>query len=184
MSPTVRFATSLLLGVIVGVGSARYLAGPSNPLVRETHGQWFTWPSAGHPDSSPYSQAKYLLAGTLPEHFSEIVTFFRRHDDAGGSLSGDCTYVISMPRPGARRWALSIGASGEAQAEVLTQHDVIARDDRIEIRVSPEPQPGNWLRSNGVDAPYLYLRLYDAETILNQSSEKLELPTVKLEACS
>lgn len=184
MNSTARFAISLLLGVVVGVGSARYLAGPGNPLIRETHGNWFTWPSAGHPDSSPYSQSKYLLAGVLPEHFSETVTFFRRHDDDGGSLSAECTYLVSMARPAARRWTLSVGEQGDMQTGVLSQNDVIANDERIEIRVSAHPQQGNWLALNGLDAPFLYFRLYDAETILNQGSDRLELPTVKQETCS
>lgn len=184
MNSTARFAISLLLGVAVGVGSARYLAGPGNPLIRETHGNWFTWPSAGHPNSSPYSQSKYLLAGVLPEHFSETVTFFRQHDDDGGSLSAECTYLVSMARPAARRWALSVGEQGNMQTSVLSQNDVIASDDRIEIRVSAHPQHGNWLALNGLDAPLLYFRLYDAETILNQGSDRLELPTVKQESCS
>lgn len=184
MSPTVRFATTLLLGLVVGVGSARFLAGPSNPFVREAHGNWYTWPSAGHPNSSPYSQARFLLAGTLPEHFSEVVTFFRRHDDSNGSLSSDCTYVVSMQRPGARRWALSVAADGDPQKRSLTQDDVIAHDDLIEVRLSGDPQPGNWLSTEGIDSPYLYFRLYDSETILSQGKDRLDLPRVKLETCS
>ena len=70
------------------------------------------------------------------------------------------------------------------QTGVLSQNDVIANDDRIEIRVSAHPQQGNWLALNGLDAPFLYFRLYDAETILNQGSDRLELPTVKQETCS
>jgi hypothetical protein len=70
------------------------------------------------------------------------------------------------------------------QTSVLSQNDVIASNDRIEIRVSAHPQHGNWLALNDVDAPYLYFRLYDAETILNQGSDRLELPAVKQETCS
>jgi hypothetical protein len=184
MNSTARFAISLLLGVVIGLGSARYLAGPSNPLIREAHGQWFTWPSAGHPDSSPYSQSKYLLAGVLPEHFSETVTFFRQHDDAGGRLSSQCNYVVSMARPAARRWAVSLAAPDSAPTSVLTQNDVIANNDRIEISISGYPQSGNWLGSNGLDEPYLFFRLYDAETILNGGNDTFELPAVKLETCS
>ena len=175
---------TILLGIIIGVASARYLANPSNLVVSQRYGNWYSWPSAGHPDSSPYSQARYLLAGTVPEHFSEVLTLYRDHDDDGGRLAADCTYIIAMQRPEARRWIISVFAEDGVQGAVLTQDDVISRAGRVELKLSGDPQPGNWLRLAADGSPRVVFRMYDGETILRQANGNLELPSVKLEGCS
>jgi hypothetical protein len=183
MRPTVRLAVSLLIGVSLGVGSARYMASTANPFVREAHGKWFAWPTAGHPDSSPYSLARFLLAERLPEHFSEVLTVFRNHDDDGGKLSSNCTYRLSMQRPQARRWVLSAFDGDTAQLAVLSDNDVVSSQDRIEVMAARDPQPGNWLRLEPDTAPTLVLRLYDTDSILAQQDQTISLPAVKLETC-
>ena len=79
---------------------------------------------------------------------------------------------------------MSLAAPDSAPTSVLTQNDVIANNDQIEISISGYPQSGNWLGSNGLDEPYLFFRLYDAETILTRGNDTFELPAVKLETCS
>ncbi len=183
MHPTVRFAVSLLVGVSLGVASARYMSSTANPFVREAHGRWYAWPTAGHPENSPYSLARFLLAERLPEHFSEVLTVFRNHDDDGGRLSTVCTYRVTMQRPQARRWVLSLVDGDAAQKTMLSENDVVSRQGVIDIIVSPDPQPGNWLRLDPDIAPTLMLRLYDTDSILAQRNEVVALPAVKLETC-
>ena len=183
MRPTVRLAVSLLVGVSLGIGSARYMASTANPFVREAHGKWFAWPTAGHPENSPYSLARFLLAEHLPEHFSEVLTLFRNHDDDGGKLSSDCIYRLSMQRPQARRWVLSVVDGDAVQQAVLSENDVVSSQGRIEILAARDPQPGNWLQLDPDTAPTLVLRLYDTDSILAQQDEAISLPDVRLETC-
>lgn len=180
---TVRFASSLLIGAALGIGSAHYMATPSNPLISDRHGNWYTWPAGGAPDSSPYSQAYFLLKGHLPEHFTEATSLYRSHDDDGGRLSPDCVYLLNMARPGARRWTLSLAGDGEAVSSVMTQDDVISTAGRIEVRLAALPQPGNWLRF-GEGAERLVLRMYDGEDRLRQAELDASLPTLRQESCS
>ncbi|MEE4236129.1 MAG: DUF1214 domain-containing protein [Anderseniella sp.] len=180
---TVRFASSLLIGAALGIGSAHYMATPSNPLISDRHGNWYTWPAGGAPDSSPYSQAYFLLKGHLPEHFTEATSLYRSHDDDGGRLSPDCVYLLNMARPGARRWTLSLAGDGGAFSSVMTQDDVISTAGRIEVRLAALPQPGNWLRF-GEGAERLVLRMYDGEDRLRQAELDASLPTLRQESCS
>lgn len=181
---TVRFASSVLIGAAIGVASAHYMALPGNPLIGERHGNWYTWPAGGAPDSTPYSQAYFLLRGHLPEHFTETMSLYRSHDDTGGRLSVDCVYLLTMERPEARRWTLSLtGEEGRASA-VLTQDDVISMAGKIEVRLASVPQPGNWLRLSDEGSEQLVLRLYDGDDRLQPSEADAGLPALAQESCS
>lgn len=186
MGSTARLATSLLAGLALGVASAQFMASPSNPMISERHGNWHSWPGAGDPVSSPYSQARFLLAGHLPEHFSEVTTLYRSEDDDGGNISGSCVYLLSLKRPGVRRWSVTIvddGKSPGAGSSVLTQDDVFSRDGTVEIRLAALPQPGNWLPMPEDAAPLLVLRLYDGEERDPQAELDSSLPALTLEGC-
>jgi len=160
------------------------MAQPSNPLVNESHGKWFTWPGAGDPASSPYSQAYFLLDGHLPEHFSEVTTLYRSHDDDGGRLSQSCVYLVSMKRPDVRRWTLSLLDENGAAGSIVTQDDVISIGGIVDVRLAGAPQAGNWLSFGEHDTGRLVLRLYDGEDRPSWADLDASLPKVTRESCS
>ncbi len=181
---TIRFASSLLIGAAIGVASAHYMAQPSNPLVNERHGQWYAWPASGDPRSSPYSQAQFLLDGHLPESFTEVTTLYRSHDDNGGRISQSCVYLVSMKRPDARRWTLSLVDQDGTASSLVTQDDVISIGGNVDVRLAGVPQPGNWLAFAGRDPDRLVLRLYDGEDRASWAEIDAGLPRVSRESCS
>jgi hypothetical protein len=150
-------------------------------------GNWQNWPAAGDTSSNPYTQVRFLSDTKLPEHFSEVLTFYRDQDDEGGRLSEDCHYLLSMPRPTARRWSVSVKTIQGAVTQLVTQDDVISNKNIVEINLSGSVQPGNWLQLNDQISPKVVLRLYDGDTIIAQGSGKdgkLDLPLLKRVACS
>jgi hypothetical protein len=180
---TIRFASSLLIGAAIGVASAHYMAQPSNPLVNDRHGNWYTWPGSGDPESSPYSQARFLLDGQLPEYFAEVTTLYRSRDDDGGRLSQSCVYLVSMKRPEVRRWTLSLVDEDDSATSLVTQDDVVSTGGTVEVRLASVTQPGNWLAFGNEGAGRLVLRLYDGEDRPSQAEIDATLPKVTRERC-
>jgi len=186
MNPSVRFAVSVLVGVTVGIVSARYMTTEQSPFFTHKYGNWNNWPVAGNPANNPYTQAKFIANGQLPEHFSEVLTFYRSEDDGGDKLTEDCTYVMSIDRPTARRWSISLTGNAGRTPQVLTQNDVISMGEKVTVLLSASPQPGNWLRISNADDPRVVFRLYDGDTITAQGtgSGALGLPSLKRVTCS
>ena len=177
---------SVLVGVTVGIVSARYMTTEQSPFFAHKYGNWNNWPVAGNPANNPYTLAKFIANGQLPEHFSEVLTFYRSEDDGGDKLTEDCTYLMSVDRPTARRWSISLtGNSGGAQ-QVLTQNDVISMGEKVTVTLSTSPQPGNWLRMPSTGDPRVVFRLYDGDTITAQGAGggALGLPSLARVSCS
>ena len=187
MNPSVTFAVSVLVGVSVGFVSARYLTTEQSPLFTDQYGNWQNWPVAGNPSYNPYTQAKFISNGQLPEHFSEVLTFYRDKDDSGEKLLEDCTYELSIERPTARRWSISVAGNGNSARQLLTQDDAISIDRKIVVAVSATPQPGNWLQMSTSTSPRVVFRLYDGDTITAQGpggGGTLGLPRLKRVSCT
>lgn len=186
MNPSVRFAVSVLVGVTVGIVSARYMTTEKSPFFTERYGNWNNWPVAGNPANNPYTQAKFIANGQLPEHFSEVLTFYRNQDDEGDQLAEDCTYIMSINRPTARRWSISLTGNAGRTPQVMTQDDVVSMGDKVTVLLSALPQPGNWLRMANTDGPRVVFRLYDGDTITAQgpTGGTLGLPSLTRVSCS
>lgn len=187
MNPSVRFAVSVLVGVTVGIASARYMTTEQSPLFTDQYGNWQNWPVAGNPAYNPYTQAKFTSNGQLPEHFSEVLTFYRDKDDSDDKLVEDCTYVLSVERPTARRWTISLTGNASNTQQLVTQDDAISIDRKVIVRLSASPQPGNWLQMSNADSPRVVFRLYDGDTITAQGPSgagALGLPSLKRVSCS
>jgi hypothetical protein len=184
MSPSVRFAISVLVGVIIGLGSARYMSSESSGIFANSYGKWQNWPVPGDTSSNPYTLARFLTETKLPEHFSEVLTFYRRDDDQGDGLSEDCNYLLSMPIPTARRWSVALETLPGQSPQLVTQDDVISVGGVVEVQLSNTPQPGNWLQISDAGSPKVILRLYDGETITAQGRNgQLGLPSITRLAC-
>lgn len=189
MNPSVRFAVSVLVGVTVGIVSARYMTTEQSPFFTDQYGNWLNWPVAGNPASNPYTQARFIANGQLPEHFSEVLTFYRDQDDSGDKLVEDCTYLMSIERPTARRWSISLSGNASGARQLLTQDDAISIDRKVNVALSASPQPGNWLQMSNTVNPRVVFRLYDGDTITAQGpsgrgSGTLGLPSLKRVSCS
>ena len=132
-------------------------------------------------------QARFIANGRLPEHFSEVLTFYRDKDDSGDKLTEDCSYEMSIERPTARRWSISLTGNASNTQQLLTQNDVISVDRKVIVELSASPQPGNWLQMSNTASPRVVFRLYDGDTITAQGPSgggTLGLPSLKRVSCS
>ena len=187
MNSPIRFALSMLVGSTLGLGSAAYMTRENSGVFASQLGYWQSWPVASGSDSNPYLLARYISKGHLPEHFSEVLTFYRTRDDDGNKISEDCTYVLSMKRPSARRWSVSAAAGAGDTRETFLNDTVISSGGNVEINIAATPQPGNWLNISDNGNPAIQFRMYDGDTITAQGqgeNQKLDLPSIRLGACS
>ncbi|MGB7204685.1 MAG: DUF1214 domain-containing protein [Anderseniella sp.] len=187
MNLPIKLALSVLIGSTFGLGSASYMTSDSSGFFASKLGHWYSWPVTSGSDSNPYVLARYISNGHLPEHFSEVLSFYRTHDDDGNRLSEDCTYVLSMKRPSARRWSVSATVGATDAAETFLKDTVISRAGIVEISISATPQPGNWLAISDDDNPVILFRMYDSDSIAANAqgdNQQLELPSITLGDCS
>jgi hypothetical protein len=75
VSGRIKLALICLIGMAIGLFSARYIANGGFDLVAASQGPWKTWPSAGLNNMDPYTKAHFLAAGRLADNRREIVEY-------------------------------------------------------------------------------------------------------------
>jgi hypothetical protein len=188
-----RVGLGILLALFLGLGSA-WLAvrgGLASGQVR--NGPWQTSLVTGSPDADAYTRARVAVAGLLALAPSETIYFTAASDAAGEPLTARCDYRVEGEELAARWWSLTAYGSdhylisNEAGRYSFSQ-TTLAREDGgpWTIRVSPEPQPGNWLpsgRPGDTGAFSLTLRLYNPSPPVHQAPATTPLPRIERERC-
>jgi hypothetical protein len=186
----IKLALTILIGVALGLLSARYVAGGGLDLVAMSQGPWKTWPSAGLNTMDPYTKAHFLAEGRLADNRREIVEFETAGDGNGSPFDAGCTYLIAG-RFGWSRW-WSITASRESDHASLpplrpsSLHSgqvVFEADGTAVIRLAADPQTGNWLAMPSSGRINLVLRYYDPVPASRANPAAVVLPQVQREAC-
>ncbi len=141
---------SLGLGVLLGYGSFVY-AKDSYGMKSAAGGQgWQEWQLDQKQAMSAYTIAHFLTDGQLPPPANKNKFLFRKRDDAGNLLNGDCVFRLKGIIPPARWWNISLDGDqrdATTPAPQLTADDVVTfADGTAEIVISKYPQAGNWLR--------------------------------------
>jgi len=168
LNSLVKFTVSSVLGLGLGVLSAQTLIDGYGDFFSKTHGPWVSWPTAGTRSSSPYVRAHYLLNNRLPVSQFEINELEARVDDKGEELDGNCTYLISGRTPKARWWSLytfstesEAGPAFPKRAGTNSQQIIYQPDGSFKIKLSLEPQSGNWLVPVATKDLVIVLRFYN-----------------------
>jgi hypothetical protein len=148
-----RITVFLIVGLTIGVGSARWQIARSASAVASGGGSWKTWADDGRSATDPYSAAHYLLSGRLPPAANQVRIYESDEDDNGALFDGDCVYTISGPAQGARWWEIAVvdpsGSpefDGSSRANGVSSAQVVLNPDgSFDITIARDPKPGNWI---------------------------------------
>lgn len=183
---------AVLLGLAGGLGSALWMVERDYPFGQRKAQAWTAWPALGSRDIDPYARAILARNGDIPLALGEGLAFHADTDDAGRPLDPDCLYTIGGLTPPARYWTIALyDRQGQLDpSPVARSHTTSARimrdeEGRMQITLSREPQPGNWLIMPASTPFQIVFRLYDTPVsgTLSWVAEG-SLPTIERGECS
>ncbi|MGB5950432.1 MAG: DUF1214 domain-containing protein [Parvibaculum sp.] len=180
----------LVLGLVLGIGSAFYTLKNGALSGNVAVGPWGTGTSFGSAEADMYTRARVALFGLFALDKKETMYYTALHDSDGGELSGSCTYRVEGKDLAARWW--SITAYGPDSFLIPNEANIYSyamttvkreADGSYIIRVSPEKQEGNWLPVKAGEKFDLTARFYNPEASVYANPAAAELPRIVKESC-
>lgn len=186
---------AMVLGCVIGLGSALWMAGlwpeGRNFAFGEVDvGGWRSDFAIGSDAADPYTRARVARHGLLALAKSEAVYFTRAVDDTGAPLREACTYRLTGGAMPAGWWSITLY---DAQSMLpANTDDALSIDasragkDAWEAVIGPTRPQGtaHWISSRGADTFDLTLRLYMPErALLDTPKAALSPPKIELTAC-
>ncbi len=191
MTSLLKFLIVAFTGTVLGLAFTYYMLRSGINFDEVRAGPWVRSPKTGSMEIDPYSHARLARTGQLPLGTAEGLNFFAWRDSTGEPLRAACNYVVKGPIPPTRFWTLSLYSTNGALLDnpakrfAYTSSEVL-RDaaGNVEIAVSRDARPGNWLPIGDVPSFALVLRLYD--TLFDFGMSKVEaaaLPQIAKVGC-
>lgn len=176
-------------GVGLGLTALAMRHPPALDIIQD--GAWVAIAKEGAPEVDAYALAALAHRGEVPHSIADGLTFRARTDDDGNELTGSCTYMIAGPLPPVRLWSLGVydpaGNRFPNAAERFGYTNVDAMRDAegaVQISVSADARPGDWLPVSGSSAFILVLRLYDTTAAAIAGGRAApELPAIRRVGC-
>jgi hypothetical protein len=182
MQKVVTALLAIAIGIGGGYASAAYSlrSAAERGVPGNTH--WKELDASEELGLLPYAAGRFLANGQLPPPVS-VRQFFRRADEDGSTLRGDCAYVLEGKVPPARWWTVAATDSSlrslNANTVAVAGQTFAAADTSMRIIFSPSPAPGNWIKVP--DQTYqLVMTLHDPT---DEQDTDLALPTVRKGRC-
>ena len=190
MRTVLRWTASVVLAVLLGLGSAIWAIQAGTAARAVGNGAWQTSRETGSAEASMYVRAQVAAAGLLALNQSEAMYYRAAVDDAGQPLDGSCDYLVEGRDPPTRWWSLTAYAADHylianpADRYSFSQTTVAREaDGGFRILVSAEPREGNWLPV-AAGAPFdLTLRLYNPSPGLIADLAGAPLPRIARLEC-
>lgn len=184
----IKLALTCLVGIALGLFSARYVAGGGLGLVATSRDGWTAWPTAGLNTMDPYTKTHFLADGRLPDNRREIVEFEATSDAEGSRLDRDCSYAIKGRLDWSRWWSLTTGglradARASSPVSLHSGNVVYEADGSLVVRLAAEPHTGNWLGVPPGGDLRLILRFYDPASASRANPAAMTLPRIERESC-
>jgi hypothetical protein len=183
-------AIIVALAAFFGFATAWYGVENGGSFGEVRAGAWVARPESGGPEADPYTLAFLARTGEVPLGTGEGMTFTADSDDTGVPLDGRCVYRLSGQMPSARMWTLtpynaagSLMANAARRAGFHSREVVRAPDGTLDITVSSEVAPGNWLPIGPVDRFFLVFRLYDTPATAASRNAEITMPRITKGAC-
>ena len=186
----IDIALAIFVATAIGIPTAWFAVEHGRLFSAVTIGAWTAWPDAGGANADPYSLALLARSGEVPLGASEGLAFTAVADDKGDALSGDCVYVINGQTPQARLWTLAAyDKEGQLIANAARRpgfHSgelLRGNSGNLEILVSPDVEPGNWLPTSRSEGFELVLRLYDTPLTSLTEFVNIDMPHIDKVRC-
>jgi hypothetical protein len=169
----------------VGFGLSYYSLEEGRELTATHYGVWSGWPELGTAQIDPYARAHLARQGMLPLGKGEGVRFFAHNDSAGEKLNGACSYTLAGDMPNHTLWTVQVRDPSTHQVfgHVESGQLQFGADGGVQLTISPQVQPGNWVNTDGLGPFELLLTLYDTNAFTSLGSDEIALPQVNLEIC-
>jgi hypothetical protein len=186
----VRWIAILLLGGVLGVGSAllavRHVGGVGAVQV----GPWSTPLDGGGTGRDMYTRAAVALQATLALSRQETLYFRAAVDSQGRRLVGNCSYTVHGPDLPARWWSITLYgadhyliATPEHRYSYASENVARGADGGFAIAISRAPQQGNWLDPGETAELVLLARLYRPTDKAAANPAAIALPAIDRGAC-
>lgn len=177
------------VAIIGGLGSSWLMIEKGSRLTTKTHGPWVTWTAAGRADADPYTRAHFLRRGILPPSSIFSQTFQAATDGAGALLHSSCEYTIEGDEPQGSFWSLAVfDDKGRLIPNPADRHAfnsatvVRPPNGGLEVALSRNARPGNWLPTGGAGRLTLQLTVDEANAPFT-GDDGWRLPQVRRLAC-
>ncbi len=180
----------IVLGIALGLGSARMMLGFGQLDGGYSVGPWKTGTDFGSANAGMYTRARVALYGLLALDRKETMYYTATTDDAGAPLSGDCTYVVEGKDFAARWW--SVTAYGHDSYLIPNDANIYSfakttvkreADGHYIVRVSAERQDGNWLPLQRGQIFDMTARFYNPDPSVSAAPASAKLPSIRKESC-
>lgn len=191
MRSTLALLLAVAAALTLGLWSAWLAVRSPAPIDTIALGAWQAWPNAGTADADPYSRARQARIGEIPLGSGEGLMLLAQSDDSGAPLLATCNYRIAGQTPPARLWTVALeGLNGElvesASGTAALGSDTLLRapDGSFEIALSPKPQTGNWIPTDGAERFRIVIRLYDTSARTGTELTTLFMPRIIRDRCA
>lgn len=178
------WVATVLIGLALGVVSARgalQLGADSNS---ETYGGWQFSHAAGSQAADPYTRAMIATKGLLALSAREAEYFTISTDEHGRPLDEACIYELNGRQPAARWWSVTLYADDNFLARNGDNaHSIdatrVGNDAPWSARISPvRGDATNWLSSREARRGFvIMLRVYNPQRDFHPSEESLPVLT-------
>lgn len=186
MAKVIGAATALLVGLVLGGGSAIWALGQGQLIGGFSVNGWLGNRLVGSSAADPYTRAIVAKVGILALSREETIYFTRYKDDAGERFREACTYKITGQKLPARWWTITIYAQDDflpvngQDADSLdgaalisgpnATYEAIVRTERGEA--------AHWISSKNAGAFVLGVRMYNPDPKLRDNPAGIPLPNV------
>lgn len=180
----------VLIAVVLGLGSLALTLRGGLSADEISVGPWRTNLTIGGADADAYTRARVALFGLLALDKKETIYFNAGTDDTGDLLSGSCTYVLKGNDLAARWW--SVTAYGPDSYLMANAENVYSfskpsvkreADGSYVVRVSSQPQEGNWVPVVAGQRFELTARFYNPDSQAVADPSAVALPSITKESC-
>jgi hypothetical protein len=184
------YAGVVLVALALGAGSALLALTLATSIVLVENEEWSTNPLAGSTEANPYSRAYTSLGSLLALNREEAIYYTAEEDAEGETLTSACDYTVRGGSFAAGWWSLTAYGGdhflipNEQDRYSYSQSELQSGgEERWSIRLSAEPQEGNWLPTGNANKVVLFLRLYNPEPSVHENLGTVELPEISRESC-
>jgi len=185
-----RLLGSIVLAVVVGLGSAYVATFSMHGNAQVRNGAWQTNLLTGSATADPYIRTYVALTGLLALNKSETIYFEAHEDSAGQPLDGKCSYRVDGNDPDARWWSITVYGKDHfllpnpAKRYSVSKTNIVrSADSSFSVRLSTTPEEGNWIATSESGFE-LTLRLYNPGDSVRERPDAVALPSITKEACS
>lgn len=189
-SVLLRWLLPILLGTVVGLGTAWWATGETSIQPIPGHPEWRGDMSSGSTHAGAYTRARIARTGLLALSRDEAVYYIATRDHDGRALTDACSYEVTGKTLPGQWWALTLYASdlflprNDDHANDVGSDAVAAvPDSSWSVRVAATRDgAANWLSTRDSGDFSLTLRLYQPDPSVLDGKVP-NLPDIRRTAC-